>query len=296
MNSPDPNNVNIRIEISVPTRGRGGLIDFRSPPSRDLSTPPMLTFFIPIEPLPNATKPVRPMPGTNLGAICAAVEYDSGNRPDEVKVQVYPFSLAHDDLEPPPTAITGDVFDSGRLWKWEGSKELPGADYGPSAPGHKNVMFVWRRDGAVWSPDGSVDFFGVMGTTGPCGTGSGSGSGTGGGMPMLGGKLYPAVWCATFEKFPDALGMFNAIWALRQVPGAPVPTWNNAGDGVQSVKVHLTLQKNVWELTIALGTIKAVYSTPVRGGTFGPIAFPATPADVPKIGKVSLPPGRVVAM
>lgn len=294
MNSPDPNRISVRVEVDIPP----GLLQPGIRPQdprafQQEPLPPLEPAFRKI-PDDNDSHPVRPRPDSGLGTICA--EQVFGQEHEQVLAFVYPvshFPSSPGPFYPPPAgAKHGVTTDGGFTWHWNdgNSNAVEGADH--SASGVPNLLAVWRKKPLlplVFGP--TTPFIGVTGTDTPCGTGSGTGM-----LPMLGGKLFPAVWCASFEKFPDALGVFNAMWALRQAPGSPVPTWNNGGDGVKSAKVQLTLEKNVWELVLTLGPIKVVYSTPVRGGTFGPIAFPAAQADLPKLGRVSLPPVRVVAI
>jgi hypothetical protein len=240
-------------------------------------------------PAANDSRAVQPGTASALGSICASVQYNSRTIPDAVSALVYPALLFPDSPSDavPGRAVAG-VSTSAGVWVWDNNHGnlVPGADV--AAGGAPNYLAVWRIDSGVPHFDGSVNFLGVPGTTGSCGTGSGSGSE---GYLAVKGKLFPAVWCAVITGFCGLpLAAFNAHWALRRLHVALDPSWENGGDGLHSAKVRLSIdQPHGWNLSLTLGQVQVVYTLPFHGDTFGPLRFPGRRTVVPALGLVDLP-------
>jgi hypothetical protein len=290
MRSSRTDAVTIRLEVQVPTAGSSPTARLRS--ARAFKPKP---FFVSTS-IP-AGKPVPVRPGATLGTICASVTYESVDDvglPDQVKAVVFPEFLFPSDMDDNPVsgAVLGTPNNAGTVFSWTAANELPGADY--SASGAPDRLAVWRSDFGFWTFDGSVSFLGVTGTTGPCGNGSGSGPGF---VPMR-GQTYPAMWCAVTGGFrEEPLAVFNSLWALRQEPKAPRPTWTNRGDGKHAPRVELVLDPpREWGLTFSYQQLHIAYGLPFRADPFGPLQFPSRQAELPKLGSVTLPAVEVHAM
>lgn len=282
MSSSNPNVVSIRLEVQVPV-GAGPVLTHLEP------CPKLDVFFNRSVPAAGDTVPVKPSGTSGLGSICATVGYSTAQI--AVKALVYPAALYPSGPNPPlpSSAVLGTPSAGDTVWSWTDSNMVPGADHSTVSPGAKNYLCVWRdQGGGNFVFDGSVFFYGLTGTSGPCGSGSGSR----GSVVAMQGHLYPVFWYAEATGFTaEPLAGFNALWGLRQDTRSARPTWDNRGDGKKAVRVQLTESANRgWELSFAHGSIHIRYTAPASGGAFGPIKFAGRQETVPGVGSVALPP------
>jgi hypothetical protein len=297
--SPPPP-ITIKLEIHIPTGGAAPAVVLAAPCRYDLRRFERSTERCPGT---GAQIPLRPSTGT----ICAWTRFG-----DPFPTEVFALVMnagafgALGPEDPPPLgsgsggmAARPGVLDPNdpTRFLWNGSAggfEVPGAVVG------NNMFVVWSRQGSgPWSHEGHP-FTAQVGTNDPCGAPAGSGTpcfpyGSGSHNAVAPARqnvqVYPAVWLIAGGGFAaPALAVFNATWALQQVPGAPRLTWDNAGDGSLAPHARLKLcPTDGWVLELRFGAAVVTYAVPFKGDPFGPLVFPERHETVPGLGAVALP-------
>jgi hypothetical protein len=273
--SASDSNFSLKLDVQLP-------LGSTSPMSRPQIAPHALTQ--PISPQPNQQKPVRQ--GSPFNTICAQV--GAPDAPFQMWALVYPaitFPLPNPGDHLPGGAVPGTASQGNTVWTWDSNNEIPAAVHSCNG-GTANVLAVWKQLRPDGTPvfDLAVPFFGVTGTTAPCGSGpSPCGSGSGSGSTALEtvtiAGIYPRVWVLRpAGPVPTSFASFQAASALVWVEHTQDPTWHNGGDGVHAISITLVHQpkKSQWQITLMLDKVKIVDTAPCTGARFGPLVFPAT--------------------
>ena len=183
MSSPDPNHVNIRIEISVPTGVNVSPAvqaqHATKPGDREERRLHLLfggagdpgTGMLFQNPFPNIC--VQPITGSCLGSVAIFFTYPSA--PNGVRAIIYPNVVDHSDSDPPSGAQPGTSSSGNTIWTWN---TLSWADHTPTLGVSLNVVHLWTQATASspWVADANTfSFYGFSGSGSPCGSGSGPG-------------------------------------------------------------------------------------------------------------------------
>jgi hypothetical protein len=187
VSSPDPNNVNIRIEISVPTGVNVSPGERKTRFATHQHIPLLPPLWIHAGyPAGQANYPknsdicVHPYSNSSLGSIAISFTYPTAQT--AVRAIIYPNVLAHADSYPPiPLAPLGNPSSGNTVWTWDGANALMAADSTNVLQTRGNTLYIWYSadGGETWTLDDTFPFYGYSGPGGPC-SGSGSGSGVGG--------------------------------------------------------------------------------------------------------------------